>query len=170
MVLMSAGLALTSSPATEAIMGALPPGKAGAGSAVNDTTRELGGTLGVAIVGSVMSSAYGSHVLSALTKDGAPAALTTAAQQSVAAGLRVAGHLPGGLRGGAAEAVRQAFINGLHSGSLVAAGATAAAALVTLAFLPARVRPARPVAAGAGQPAKVLVPAGRKTADRETIR
>jgi hypothetical protein len=43
-------------------MGALPPDKAGAGSAVNDTTREVGGTLGVAIVGSVLSSAYGSHV------------------------------------------------------------------------------------------------------------
>ena len=62
--------------------------------------------------------------------------------------------------------MRQAFISGLHSGSLVAAGATAAAALVTLAFLPARVRPA---AAAGGQPEKVLVPAGRKIADRETV-
>jgi hypothetical protein len=88
----------------------------------------------------------------------------------VAAGLRVAGHLPAGLQDGATEAVRQAFINGLHSGSLVAAGATAAAALITLAFLPARVRPARPAAAGAGQPGKVPVPAGRKTADREMVR
>ena len=74
MALMAAGLALTTSPATEAIMGALPPGKAGAGSAVNDTTREVGGTLGVAIIGSVMNSAYGSHVLPALTRLGAPAA------------------------------------------------------------------------------------------------
>ncbi len=124
----------------------------------------------VAIVGSVMSSAYGSHVVSALTKDGAPATLTSAAQQSVVAGLRVAGHLPSGVREGAAEAVRQAFINGLHSGSLVATAATAAAALITLAFLPARVRPARPAAAGAGQPGKVSVPAGRNTADREMVR
>ena len=95
---------------------------------------------------------------SSRAKDGAPPALTSAAQQSVAAGLRAAGHLPGGLRDGAAEAVRQAFINGLHTGSLAAAGATAAAALVTLAFLPARVRPARPVAAGAGQPGKCWCP------------
>ena len=64
MALMAAGLAFTTSPATDAIMGALPPDKAGAGSAVNDTTREVGGTLGVAIVGSVLSSAYGSHVTS----------------------------------------------------------------------------------------------------------
>ncbi len=66
--------------------------------------------------------------------------------------------------------MRQAFINGLHSGSLVAAAATAAAALITLAFLPARVHPARPAAAGAGQPGKALVPTGRKTADREMAR
>jgi MFS transporter, DHA2 family, multidrug resistance protein len=141
MVLIAAGLALTASPATEAIMGALPPGKAGVGSAVNDTTRELGGTLGVAIVGSVMSSAYSSHVLTALTKVGAPAAVTSAAQQSVVAGLRAAAYLPPGLRGFAADAARQAFVAGLHNGSLVAAGATAVAALATLAFLPARVRP-----------------------------
>jgi EmrB/QacA subfamily drug resistance transporter len=150
MTLMATGLALTASPATEAIMGALPPAKAGAGSAVNDTTRELGGTLGVAIVGSVMSSAYSSHVLTALAKIGAPDAVTSAAQQSVVAGLRAAAYLPPGLRGFAADAARQAFMAGLHNGSLVAAGATAVAALATLAFLPARVRqpaPAQPAPA-----------------------
>jgi EmrB/QacA subfamily drug resistance transporter len=140
MVLMAAGLALTTSPATEAIMGALPRAKAGAGSAVNDTTRELGGTLGVAIIGSVLSSAYGSHVLTALTRIGAPAAAVSAAQQSVVAGLDVAAQLPPGLREVAAAAARQAFVDGLRTGSVVAAAATAAAALATLAFLPARVR------------------------------
>jgi DHA2 family multidrug resistance protein-like MFS transporter len=144
MVLMAAGLALTTSPATEAIMGALPPGKTGAGSAVNDTTREVGGTLGVAIVGSVLSSVYGSHVVHALTRMGVPAALTSAAQQSVVAGLGVAAHLPPAVREAAAAATRQAFVDGLRTGSLVAAGATALAALATLAFLPARVRPAGP--------------------------
>jgi DHA2 family multidrug resistance protein-like MFS transporter len=140
MILMAAGLALTTSPATEAIMGSLPAAQAGAGSAVNDTTRELGGTLGVAIVGSVLSSAYASHVLTALTRIGAPAAVRSAAQQSVVAGLDVAAHLPPGLREVAAAAARQAFVDGLRAGSLVAAGATALAALATLAFLPARVR------------------------------
>jgi hypothetical protein len=160
MTLMAAGLALTASPATEAIMGALPTGKAGAGSAVNDTTRELGGTLGVAIVGSVLSSAYSSHVLTALSKIGAPAALTAAAQQSVVAGLRASAFLPPALRGYAAAAARQAFIAGLHNGSLVAAGATTVAALATVAFLPARVREpasARPASGqqAAAQPATV---------------
>src|ERR1035438_9378323 len=70
MTLMAAGLALTSGPATDAIMGAVLPGMAGAGSAVNDMTRELGGTLDVA----VMSSVYGPHVLRSLTSLGVPAA------------------------------------------------------------------------------------------------
>jgi EmrB/QacA subfamily drug resistance transporter len=138
MTLMAAGLALTSSPATDAIMGALPPDKAGAGSAVNDTTRELGGTLGVAVIGSVLSSVYGSHVASALSSHGVPAAAVASARESVVAGLTIAGQLPPGLREIAADAARQAFISGLSAGSLVAAGGTLLAALAALAFLPAR--------------------------------
>ena len=51
-------MGLAGAPATESIMGSLPPERANIGSAVNDTTRELGGALGVAIVGSIMSSLY----------------------------------------------------------------------------------------------------------------
>src|SRR4029079_18363736 len=58
MVLLGIGLGATTAPATESIMGSLSADKAGVGSAVNDTTRELGGTLGVAIIGSVFSSVY----------------------------------------------------------------------------------------------------------------
>jgi EmrB/QacA subfamily drug resistance transporter len=138
MTLMAAGLAFTTGPATDAIMGALPVGKAGAGSAVNDTTREVGGTLGVAIVGSVLNSAYGSHVLTALAHLGAPATVARAASQSVVAGVVTAAHFPPALQAAAAESVRQAFMTGIHRGSLVAAGATAAATLVALVFVPAR--------------------------------
>jgi EmrB/QacA subfamily drug resistance transporter len=152
MALMAAGLALTTSPATDAIMGALPPDKAGAGSAVNDTTREVGGTLGVAIVGSVLSSAYGSHVASSLTRLGAPHAAVDVARQSIEAGLTVSARFPGALSPAAGEATRQAFMSGLHAGSFVAAVATAVAALVALAFLPSR-----PVqAAGEADPAAAL--------------
>jgi hypothetical protein len=138
MALMAAGLGLTTGPATDAIMGALPRGKAGAGSAVNDTTREVGGTLGVAIVGSVLNSAYGSHVLSSLTALGAPAAMGHLAGQSVVAGMTVAGQFPAPLRDAAEAAVRSAFMTGLHRGSLVAAGTALAGALVALVFVPAR--------------------------------
>jgi EmrB/QacA subfamily drug resistance transporter len=138
MTLMAAGLALVSSPATEAIMGAVLPGKAGAGSAVNDTTRELGGCLGVAVVGSVMGSVYGAHVFRSLRILGVPAAVAARARQSVVAGLNVAAHLTPALRAAAAHAARQAFVNGLSAGSLVAAGGTAVGAGAALRFLPAR--------------------------------
>jgi predicted MFS family arabinose efflux permease len=138
MALMAAGLAFTTGPATDAIMGALPVGKAGAGSAVNDTTREVGGTLGVAIVGSVLNSAYGAHVLPGLAALGAPASVGRLAGQSVVAGMTAAGRFPEPLRAAAGDAVRSAFMVGLHRGSLVAACAVAAAALVALVFLPAR--------------------------------
>jgi hypothetical protein len=58
MVVFGTGMGLTSAPATEAIMGVVPKAKAGVGSAVNDATRLLGGTLGVAVVGSVYASLY----------------------------------------------------------------------------------------------------------------
>jgi len=77
MIFLGAGLGLTTAPATESIMGSLSVDKAGVGSAVNDTTRELGGTLGVAIVGSVFNSIYvdgfsvGSLVAAGVTLTGA---------------------------------------------------------------------------------------------------
>jgi EmrB/QacA subfamily drug resistance transporter len=151
MALMAAGLGLTTGPATHAIMGALPPGKAGAGSAVNDTTREVGGTLGVAIVGSVLNSVYGTQVLAGLTALGATASVGHLAGQSVVAGMDVAAGFPAPLRAAAASAVRSAFMAGLHRGSLVAAGATLAGALVALAFVPSRPpREADPALEGTG--------------------
>jgi EmrB/QacA subfamily drug resistance transporter len=62
LVLMGAGMGLAGAPATESIMGSLPPARANIGSAVNDTTRELGGALGVAVVGSIMSSLYATQL------------------------------------------------------------------------------------------------------------
>jgi EmrB/QacA subfamily drug resistance transporter len=138
MVLMAAGLGLVTSPATEAVMGALRSEQAGAGSAVNDTVREVGGTLGVAVVGSVMSTVYGPSVVDALSGAGAPPQAAEGAADSVFAGLAVAGQLPGG----ATVAVQQAFLDGVAAGSWVAAAASAAGAVVVLAFLPARHRTA----------------------------
>jgi EmrB/QacA subfamily drug resistance transporter len=149
MALMAAGLAFTTGPATDAIMGALPAGKAGAGSAVNDTTREVGGTLGVAIVGSVLNSAYGGHVLHGLVSLGASASTGRLAGQSVVAGMNVAARFPAPLQAAAHNAVSSAFMVGLHRGSFVAACAVAVAGLVALAFLPARAAVADGGAAGA---------------------
>ena len=62
MVFLGLGMGLTSAPATESIMGAVQTDKAGVGSAVNDATRELGGTLGVAVIGSVFASLYAARI------------------------------------------------------------------------------------------------------------
>ncbi len=62
LVLVGAGMGLAMAPATDSIMGSLPPERAGVGSAVNDTTREIGGALGVAILGSITSAAYAASI------------------------------------------------------------------------------------------------------------
>ena len=140
MSLMAAGLAFTTGPATEAIMGALSRAQAGAGSAVNDTAREVGGTLGVAVIGSVLVSAYGPAIADSFARLGLPVALTEAADESVMAGLTVAATIPGPAQEAATFAVRDAFMAGLAAGSYVAALATALAAVAALVFLPARAR------------------------------
>jgi len=81
MLLLGAGLGLSSAPATESIMGALPRSRAGVGSAVNDTAREIGGALGVAIVGSIVSSIYRSHLADRLPAR-VPASASEAAHDS----------------------------------------------------------------------------------------
>jgi len=149
MVLMAAGLGLVTGPATEAVMGALRTEEAGAGSAVNDTVREIGGTLGVAVVGSVMSTVYGPSVVDALTSAGAPAPAAEGAADSVFAGLAVAGQLDGGVT----SVVQQSFLDGVSAGSWVAAAASAVGAVVVLALLPAQHRVAEPVTAPAPAPA-----------------
>ena len=66
MILIGSGIGLTGAPATESIMGAVPAAKAGVGSAINDATRILGGTLGVAVIGSIYASLYASRLAETL--------------------------------------------------------------------------------------------------------
>ena len=89
MVLMGLGMGLISTPATESILLVLPPSRAGVGSAVNDATRELGGTLGVAVVGSVFSSVFADRLASS-SYAGLPGDLLGRAQDSVAVATGVA--------------------------------------------------------------------------------
>ena len=138
MVLLGVGLGATTAPATESIMGSLSADKAGVGSAVNDTTRELGGTLGVAIIGSVFSSVY----IGALSNAGGvfaqlPPETQDLTKESVGAARYVAAEL--GPNGPAYLAqVNEAFLSGLSVGCLVAAGVAAAGAVFASRFLPAR--------------------------------
>jgi MFS family permease len=151
MVVFGTGMGFTSAPATEAIMGVVPTHKAGVGSAVNDATRLLGGTLGVAVIGSVYASLYASR-LTTLLPARLPAAIVHATHESVGAALIVAGHLgrAGQLAAGRTvhDAASNAFFHGFSAANIVLAGVAAAGALMALALLPAH--PAR-AAADAGQ-------------------
>jgi EmrB/QacA subfamily drug resistance transporter len=141
MLMMGTGLGLTTAPATESILSVLPPAKAGVGSAVNDATREAGGTLGVAIIGSVYSSIY-VGLLAHGSAHSLPAPVLQKAEESVGAGVTVAAHLPAAYHEPVLGAVQQAFMGGLHTGSLVAAGVCALGAVGATA-LPGRRRSAR---------------------------
>jgi hypothetical protein len=157
MVLLGSGLGLTTAPATEAIMGSLSPDKAGVGSAVNDTTRELGGTLGVAIVGSVFASVYSGGIASASALTALPAGLRSAIEGSMAAAYKVIGQLPPPADRVASvrAAIDHAFLDGLRVGSLVCAGIALGAAIVVAVLLPARERPGKPTSAPEPEPVDV---------------
>jgi EmrB/QacA subfamily drug resistance transporter len=142
MVLLGGGLGLTTAPATESIMGSLSADKAGVGSAVNDTTRELGGTLGVAIVGSVFASIYSSRLADSAVVASLPAQARAAMERSMAAAQRVIGQLPQPVIPDVRAAVNTAFLDGLQIGSLVSAGIALGAAIVVALLLPARARQA----------------------------
>ena len=141
MVVLGTGMGLTSAPATEAIMGVVPKAKAGVGSAINDATRLLGGTLGVAVIGSVYASLYATRLTSALPV-GLPAAVVRTAHASVGAALTVAGKI--GHAGHPALAVaihngaHSAFFAGFSAANYLAAGVAGAGAVMALALLPAQ--------------------------------
>ena len=137
MAFLGLGLGFTSSPATEAIMGVVPKAKAGIGSAVNDATRELGGTLGVAVIGSVALSLY----RDALDKAQIPQAAAGPAHESIGGALEAArqiaqsGHIDAAMK--LTSIAKDGYLDGMAAGCLVAAAVTLTGALLTLAFLPA---------------------------------
>jgi EmrB/QacA subfamily drug resistance transporter len=138
MVLMAVGLGLATAPATGAILAVLPLAKAGVGSAVNDVTRELGGTFGVAVVGAVFSSFYGPQLALLLHGEGLPAPALAAARQSPAAAYQVAGRAPASAHAAIIDAANRAFIAGLSHGSLVCAAVVALGAVIAFLVLPRR--------------------------------
>ena len=144
MVLLGGGLGLTTAPATESIMGSLSADKAGVGSAVNDTTRELGGTLGVAIVGSVFASVYSGRLGSASAMAALPGDVRSTMEHSMAAAYKVIGQLPAARDAGVRDAVDNAFLDGLQVGSLFCAAIALGAAVVVAGLLPARARQTAP--------------------------
>ncbi len=130
---LAAGMAFTMTPLTTLIMASVPLGRAGVGSAMNDTTRELGGALGVAILGSVLTTTYTGKLgplvegLSAQAREYVESGLGGALQ--VAAGLGADGTA-------LADAAKGAFVDGMSNASRVGAVAVAVAAVVARRLLP----------------------------------
>jgi EmrB/QacA subfamily drug resistance transporter len=143
MVFLGSGMGLTSAPATEAIMGAVPAAKAGVGSAVNDATRLFGGTLGVAVIGSVATSLYTSRLLSELPS-GVPGRAVAGAKGSVGGAIIASHQLSklgfGQAAHGLAHSATNAFLYSLAGGCRVVGAVTIVGAVVAIAFLPARPR------------------------------
>lgn len=140
MALLALGFSLVNAPSTASLMNTLRPEQVGAGSAVNETTRELAGTLGVAIVGSVFSSLFAPRVRDALEPfraRGLSAAGLRFATTSTKAAQVVVGHFPPRLRPALDAKIASAFMDGLHHGAFVAAGIAFAMAFVALRYLPA---------------------------------
>ncbi|MEA2466755.1 MAG: hypothetical protein QOJ57_881 [Thermoleophilaceae bacterium] len=147
-VLMGIGMGLAMAPATDSIMGALPPEKAGVGSAINDTVRNIGGVLGVAVIGSVATSAFSSRMADATAH--LPSQAADAASGSITGALQVA-DAAGAAGSTLAETARQSFMTAASGGELVAAAVAVIGAALALRYLPAReTAPAgEPVPAGA---------------------
>ncbi len=160
MMVMAAGMGLTMAPATESIMGSLPLARAGVGSAVNDTTRQVGGALGVAVIGSVASSLYSSRVADAVPA-GTPAGVAHEIENSLGFTLQAAARFPG-----LADAARGAFVDGMQVAVLVAAAAVVVGAVVAALWLPAHARDphvgadAQSEGAAASEPVEEPAPTG----------
>jgi EmrB/QacA subfamily drug resistance transporter len=137
------GMGAVMAPATESIMSVVPREKAGAGAAVNNSVRQVGGALGVAILGSVLTASYAAHLGSAV--NALPAAARAGAGQSIVATLQAVREVGASGNTDAARAAaalvapaREAFVSAMHVTAVFTAGAAIVAASVVLRWLPGR--------------------------------
>ena len=155
--IMGAGMGLVMAPASSTIMTTVPAHQAGAGSAINDTIREVGGALGVAIVGSLAAAAYRSRLAGVMATHHVPAAVAHAATGSVAA-ADIVGRQIGGIPGNELlGAAHDAFVSSMSLGIRVAAAVALASAVAAAFALPGR--PAPQTAQEARPAVAELVPA-----------
>lgn len=133
MLLMMTGMSLTMTPSTNLLMSAIPRNRAGMGSATNDTTRELGGALGVAVLGSVISSIYTKDI--SISTVLLPPEIKDLAGQSLTGALGIAQQL-GPTGANLAEAAKAAWMHGLSISVIIAAGIVAVAAVISAVWLP----------------------------------
>lgn len=164
-VLASVVISLALSPVftltTELIVGSAPPEKAGAASGISETGAELGGALGIAILGSIGTALYRSQVAGAIPA-GVPSQAAKAALDTLGGAAIVAKQLPAPLGQALLDVARQAFVQGLHLAAAISAAVAIAAAIlvvVVLRSVPAKTegeaqpegKPSNEVASGLGK-------------------
>jgi EmrB/QacA subfamily drug resistance transporter len=137
-VLLGCGTGLALAPSIESVLGSVPRQEAGVGSATSDTALQLGGALGVAVLGTALNIRYQGRISPLLAHQPIPDAVRHVILGSVGGALAVA-HAVGGSSGAAlGDVARRSFVSGMDVGLLIGAGVVAAAALVILAVLPNR--------------------------------
>ena len=138
LIVMAAGMGLATPSATESIMGSLPREKAGVGSAMNDTTRQMGGALGVAVMGSILASQFHSSMTDATSTRGIPPNLLAQARDSAVAAIALAERVGGPTGEALLAVVRHSWLHGKNTATVVAAVMVLAGALLALLYLPAQ--------------------------------
>jgi EmrB/QacA subfamily drug resistance transporter len=141
LMLTGCGVGLALAPSTDSVMGSVPTQEAGVGSATSDTSLQVGGALGVAVLGTALNLRY-QHLISALIAHHAmPPAVHDVILGSLGGALEVAARLPGPTGAALAEAARQSFVSGMDLGLLIASIVVAAAACLVMLALPQRPPP-----------------------------
>ncbi|TFV63613.1 DHA2 family efflux MFS transporter permease subunit [Blastococcus sp. CT_GayMR20] len=137
------GMGMVMAPATESIMSVVPREKAGAGAAVNNSVRQVGGALGVAILGSVLAASYSAQLGGAV--DALPSGARAEASQSIVGTLEAVRQVQAGgnpeparAAAGLVDPAREAFVSAMHLTAVFTAAAAVIAAAVVLTWLPGR--------------------------------
>jgi hypothetical protein len=128
--------------ATNSVIGSVPQGDSGVGSAANTVALQVGGALGVATIGSVMLTRYQGHMAAALVGRHVPQAVAQTIFGSLGAALAVAGRVGGSTGAELARAARTAFMSGNEVALAVGAVVVLTAAVLVLVALPCRAAPA----------------------------
>ena len=139
-VVLGIGVALALAPCTESVMGSLPIEEAGVGSATNDTAMQIGGALGVGVLGTALTLRYQHLVAPVISHAAVPASVQRLIESSVGAALAVAQHAPGRQSTALAVLARQAFVSGMDLALVIATVVVALAALLVVVLLPSQGR------------------------------
>ncbi|MGO8871121.1 MAG: DHA2 family efflux MFS transporter permease subunit [Acidimicrobiales bacterium] len=136
--LIGVGVGLALAPSTESVMGSLPKEEAGVGSATSDTSMQIGGALGVAVLGTALNLRYQSYMTPLLAHVPVPAGIRELILGSLGGALAVAARVPGAPGAALAAAARRGFVSGMDLALIVASVVVGLAGLVVLVALPSR--------------------------------